>query len=442
MKTKTNGLIILTLAFIISSMTSYAQNYGNDSTRCVNELSNYTEYYKQKQYKDAYHSWAWCYKNCPQSIINIYIQGPTIIEDFINSEEDSLKRERWIDTLMQVFDDRIKYFGQEGYVLGLKALAMINYRNNDIQATYNVLKSSYELQKEATKYYVLSYYFTTTVVLYQNSLLTKEDVLLNYSNVMEVLNMQIQNENNERTKNAILAEAQAVEDLFINSGVADCESVIKLYEPKFAETPTDVELAKKIVALLNMGNSDECKLSDLYLKAATLIFENEKSASSAHSIAQSYLKRKEYATADNFYIKAIELESDLKKKADMYHEQALGYYLSNNYPSARNAAKSAITCDAACGKAYILIAKIYGITAKNCTDNEFEKKVANCLVVDWLTKAKAADPNVTAEANELIMRYASFFPKREEGFWLNIDTGAVVSFGCWINESTTVRFCD
>lgn len=440
MKTKKIGLILALVA--ICSITSYAQNYGDDPTKCNSELSNYTEYFKQKQYKDAYPSWSWCYKNCPESIINIYVQGPTIIEDFIANEEDSLKREQWIDTLLQIYDNRIKYFGQEGFVLGRKALSMLRYRNTDVKATFDVIEKSYELQKEAAEYFILGFFFKTTVILYQDSIFSKENVLTNYEKATEALKAQLLIEQSDKKITSIKEELQSIEDLFVNCGVADCETVIKMYEPKLNETPNDLELANKIISLLNMGNSDECKLSDLYLKAATLIYENVKSASSAHSIAQSYLKRKEYSLSEKFYNEAIELETDPKKKADMYHELALVYYISNNYPAARNAAKTAITNNEACGKAYILIAKIYAATAKSCVESDFEKKVANCLIVDWLIKAKAADASVVQEANDLINRYSSLFPKKEEGFWLNIDAGAVVTFGCWINESTTVRFID
>jgi len=218
-----------------------------------------------------------------------------------------------------------------------------------------------------------------------------------------------------------------------------------MYSSKLEENSTDVELAKKVISLLNMGNADECKLSDLYLKAATILYENEKSAQAAHSLAQSYFKRKEAEMSKKFYQEAISLEEDPSKKSDMYYELALVYnHLMNSYQAARDACRSAVANNPSCGKAYMLIGKIYSVTAKNCVEGKFEKKAVNCLIVDYFIKAKNADPSLTDEANQLIARCSSLFPSNEDAFWgtTEIHAGDVFTVGCWIQETTTIRFSD
>ncbi|MDR2835363.1 MAG: tetratricopeptide repeat protein [Bacteroidales bacterium] len=439
---KRENIFLIFLSIILTNCGAYAQNNDANTEKCNQELSTYSEYFKQNNFHDAYPSWSWCFNNCPQSTKNIYIQGATIIENIITGEKDSIKKEAWVDTLMLVYDNRIKYFDQKALVLGRKALSMLRYRGYEIKSAYDILEESFKLGKETSESFVLDFYMTTTINLYNSNILTKEDVLNNYESISETYNIMITNEANDTKREKLEESAKKVEDMFVSSGVADCEAVINMFTPKFKENPTDVALAKKIVALLNMGNSDECKLSDLYIEVATLVYSDEKTANAAHSLAQAHLKRKNFSVSEKFYLEAINLETEPLKKADMYYELALVYYMNSNYPSARNIARSCLANNPNAGKAYILIGKIYGASAKNCVESVFDKKATNCLIVDQFIKAKNIDPSVAGEANELIGKYTAGFPKTEDGFWLSIEAGATFTVGCWINETTTIRFSD
>ena len=54
-------------------------------------------------------------------------------------------------------------------------------------------------------------------------------------------------------------------------------------------------------------------------------------------------------------------------------------------------------------------------------------------------KAKSVDPNVTAQANQLITDYSQYFPTKEELFFRSITEGDSYTVGGWINKSTTAR---
>lgn len=444
MKKKVVILSVLVFGLLFSRFAiAQDEKFGSDPEKCRVHLSTYSEYFNQKNYVDAYPSWTWCFHNCPEATRNIYVQGATLIEHFISKETDLEKKNAYVDTLMMVYDNRIKYFGQKANVLGRKAISMLRYRPEQVKEAYDVLSESFELGGNETEYYVLEFYMSTSVVMCNTGVLTKENIVDIYSKISDALNYQIANEPVDNKREKLVEVAKKVEDIFVSGGFADCETVIKLYTPKFAANPTDIELAKKILSLLDAGKSDECKLSDLYMSVATLLFNNEKSASFAHSIAQAYLKRKEAGNSEQYYNEAIKLESDLQKKADMYYELGLLHYgLTNDYVKARAAARNAIACNPNHGKAYMLVGRIYASGARGCGETAFDKKVVYCLIVDQFVKARNADPSVASEANEMIGRYASNFPKREEAFWINVNEGDVVTIGCWINETTTVRFSD
>ena len=121
MKGKNNFIIIFTiLSFTISAQSKY----GMDENACKENLSMFREYYKQKNYQDALSPWRWAFKNCPASSGNIYKNGPKIIKERIKLDKQN--KEAYIDTLMMIFDQRLKYgFGEEGYILGLKGYELL-----------------------------------------------------------------------------------------------------------------------------------------------------------------------------------------------------------------------------------------------------------------------------------------------------------------------------
>jgi len=414
--------------------------FGDDPETCKVKLSTYTEFYNQKNYDDAMGAWRWCFVNCPASTKNIYIHGTTIIEHFIGAQTDDVARNAYIDTLMMVYDNRIQYFQQEGLVLGRKGLSMLKYRPDSINDAYDVFVRSYELRGDKTEYFALKYYMNTAAILFGNEKLTKEDIVEIYVKTSDAVTAQLATQTKESKIKKLNKAAKEIEELFVNSGAADCGAIISLFGPKLEESPEDIELAKKVLMLLDNGNSDECQLSDLYMNAAVKVYAAEKTSSSAHQIAQGYFKRADGVNAEKYYNEAIELEEDELKKADMYYELGLLYYNTlKNYPAARTAARKALASNPEYGKAYMLIGRVYAAGGR-CGETSFEKRSVNWLIVDQFQRAKSIDPELADEANQLIGRYSASFPTQEEGFWIDVAEGQTVTIGCWVNESTTVRF--
>ena len=92
--------------------------YGKDSAKCVANLSLYREFYKQwKQsgYKnsainDATKWWSWVFLHCPIASENIYVDGVRMVDFRIKKAKDPELKSKLIDTLMLIYDQRIKYF--------------------------------------------------------------------------------------------------------------------------------------------------------------------------------------------------------------------------------------------------------------------------------------------------------------------------------------------
>ena len=76
--------IVPLFGILFFSFNVFAQSkFGLNEQECKENLSMFREYYKQKNYTDAYNPWMWSFKNCPESSQNIYKNGPKIIKQKI-----------------------------------------------------------------------------------------------------------------------------------------------------------------------------------------------------------------------------------------------------------------------------------------------------------------------------------------------------------------------
>ncbi|MGE5318043.1 MAG: hypothetical protein ACM3ME_08600, partial [Chloroflexota bacterium] len=167
-----------------SSTTSASVNA--DSTLCKEQLSLYREYYKIKLYSHALPHWRWMFMNCPKATQNIYIDGVKIISDYIGRTTDPALKEKIIDTLLMVYDQRIQYYGREGYVLGRKAIDALEYRPAMIEQVYPWLQRSVELQENKSDGAVLVYYLNTAIQLATSGKIDKAEIFTVYDKAMTI----------------------------------------------------------------------------------------------------------------------------------------------------------------------------------------------------------------------------------------------------------------
>jgi len=219
-------------------------------------------------------------------------------------------------------------------------------------------------------------------------------------------------------------------------GVANCDNVVALFEPRFNATPDDVNLCKKIRSLMS---SNRCTSHPLYLNASIQVFKAEPSADLALDIARLQYEAKNAKDAEKYYNEAINLESAVEKRANIYYELALLTFTElKNLPKAKEIALKAIEENPNMGRAYKLIGDIYA-SERNCGNNDFEKKTVYWAAVDKYIKAKQVEPELADAMDNLISTYSQYFPSKEDIFFYDLQVGDPYTVGCWINERTTIR---
>ena len=419
-----------------------AGRYGSDSLTCIMNISLYREFFKQwkasdytnETVHDVIAPWRWVFLNCPKGTQNAYIDGVKIVSYLIESAQDSALKNKYIDTLMMVYDQRIMYFGKEGYVLGRKGVDLYNYRPEDTEEIFNDLKKSVELEGDNTAGPVLIYYLKTAVSMAKEGKADSTIIFDTYDIATQIIDNNIKkNEANPEEKGNWITIQVNVE--LILEPFATCKDLVSIYSKKFTENPEDLELLKKITNILD---EKKCHEDPLYFETTKKLYELEPSPASAYMIGKMLLNEGKYAEAIEYLKETEKLEDqNLVQKSYMYVAQA--YRALNNYPASRTYALKSAALNPSDGEPYLLIGDLYAESAKDCGDNDLTSRVAFWAAVDKYAKAKQIDPNSAAEADKKIALYSVYFPSAQIIFFYTLKEGDTYRVECWINEDTRIR---
>jgi tetratricopeptide (TPR) repeat protein len=444
---------IITLGLLLSTVQAFSQKgledgsrygHGEDSIKCLRNISLYAELVKQDRYDEAHPYWEVAFNECPLSMRRIYTDGVKIMSHKIKTADNQADKDKYFQELMNVYDQRMKYFGDHKrygvpYIKGIKAIDMLEFRKEDSEIrkeAYQLLKESIEDGGESTQPAVFAVFMTNTVVLFSDKEIGAEDVVNNYTTIIDLLNTQIEDPKMAEHKDALVDLAGKIEELFARSGAADCNTLDRIFSPQLEEHKEDLPWLKRVSRLLAR---ELCEDMNLLYKVSEYQHQIEPSHSSAYGLARMYLKSGETNRAVESYKEAIELVDDNTQKAKYYYQLGLVQLSQNNFASTRSNALKAIEFNPEWGQPYILIGKAYATSANSIGDDEFSHKTAYWAAVDKFNRAKSVDSSVADEANDLISVYRKHFPEEKEIFFQNLKKGGSHTVGGWIGERTTVR---
>ncbi len=416
----------------------------------MNELSLFTEFYKQDNYESALPHWRNVYNKYPRSTKNIYIRGVNMYEQMIETAPDPETRNEYIDQLMKIYDKRIKHFNEKGYVLGRKATAWLEYKLNAPQPPegealketmkkgYEWLNQSIEEQEGKTELPIFVLLMQTTRSLFKLGELPKETVVKNYGLCNTLLNGNLKESDSEDLKNDVEKVKAYIEEIFGSSGAADCDALVNIFTPQYEENINDAEFIKGM--LRRLGNAD-CEESPLFAQATERLYELEPSAEAAFNMARRFVQRDEVEKAKEYYQQAMEQETDNELLVKYYYEYAYFIFAKENaLREARSFARQALEIDPGHCQSLQLIGDIYVAASNSFGGDEFEKSAVFWLAVDYFERARRAGQDCAVEASEKASTYRKYFPNKEEAFFRDIQEGQTYKVGGWINESTKARF--
>ncbi len=427
------NLIILLLIWLSTGSFAMAQSsagskYGNDSATCISNLSTLVEFTKIKVYDHALTPWRSVFYNCPRASKNIYISGAAIFKNLIEKQEDMKLKDKYIDTLMMIYDQRVQYFNEEGFVSVRKGMDLLNYKPSAKSTIYGFLEKGIKLNGAKTEMNALIAYLQTTIVLANEGNLGKEKIIENYNLVSGLIE--------QSNDPAVQQTRDVVDKLFAGSGASDCDKTNDIYMAKLNAGNLPADQLKQFIKTLEVS---KCTETPSYAKATEMLFAVEPSASVAFNMARVYYKTQNLQKAEEYYNQAIKLETNSDNLANYYYELAAVQLRLDQYAKARENALKAAEHKKDWGQPYLLIGNLYAVSSNVCSGSEVDKVSVFWAAIDKFAYAKNIDPKVTDEANSLIAKYSVYFPNNETLFFYSLKQGDNYTVKCWINENTRVR---
>ncbi len=453
-----------------------AQEYGEDSAKCRENLYIYYELAKKKQWAEAYDSWKMVYDICPQSSKNNFIYGPYIVNakiDLAEEAKDEAALAKYRALLMDVYDARNKYYpGKEGYVFARKALDMQKQYPDSLEAIYKLFNDALELDGPEQSAAFYNYFFVTAARLFNEKIFEVNDVFQAYNVVIEgievnsnALNLSIAALTEKRDSNAValnqkeqseLEKAERELDRYtkvesniekILGPIATCDKLNLIYNPEtFAANKSDTLWLKRATKMLQKerrneeGDFEDCTDNPIFFDISDALYKLEPSAPSARAMFVMAYRNKESSKAAQYIKEAISYEIDPIKRAADYVKLGSIYIKLGNLAAAKAAALKAAALDKSSGDAYIVLATSYAQADGTCGNNVFEKKAVYWAAIDKLNVAKSVDPSLTNKANKMINAYKQQLPDKGLSFQLGHTAGESYTIGCFINETITVSF--
>jgi tetratricopeptide (TPR) repeat protein len=167
------------------------------------------------------------------------------------------------------------------------------------------------------------------------------------------------------------------------------------------------------------------------------------------TVAGLYLSDGSYSKAIEFLKEAKGLAESDEDAKQLSLEIAESYQQLGELEEARDYTRRAIEIDSSWGAAYMRMASVYAAAVSQCTGgNTLERsdRTVYWLVLDYLDKAREADPSLASNAESRAESYEEAMPDSEDKFfsgWEEGDSfiinGDVDACYAWINETTTVR---
>jgi tetratricopeptide (TPR) repeat protein len=417
----------------VENSTSSSSGSSGD-VQCELELSNMAEFMKIDLPEYAYAAWKKLFNHCPDASKNIYISGSKIFQNKITAAKDESRKQELFDTLMLIYDRRIEYFGEEGYVLGRKGMDIIRYNESEYEQAYEAFNKSTDLLGVETDLNVITGLVQTGAVMLKAEKIPASGFLDDYLQAASIVEAKKEAGESPAKLNRV---SKMLDGILSNTRITDCEAIQNALADRVYDPDIEPEFLKLSLDLLTVSG---CENTEFFSDVNEKLMEVAPDPDLAYQVARFNLKNENFEKAAEYLQKAIDNETDNQQKA-LYEYQLSVIKLSrlNNPQEAKKLAMEAAEHKPGWGEPYFIAANSIVEGIKNCNLDPFDKQAAFWLAADYAYKAKVVDPGLTTQANELIAQYRSNYPSVEETFFRSLKEGDAFQIGCWINETTTVK---
>lgn len=435
----------------------FVQAQNNEA--CLENLSFMGQLVKEKN-AEAYDYLTILRKDCPAYHKSIYSYGEIAIKLRLENATTPQDKEKYARDLIKFYGEHDLNFPNNGAGNKMKkGLVLFDYKIGTDKEIYDLLDEAFKTDYANFKYAKAMYVYF--------EILVKEHKAKNGVELQQVfdkyddLSQKLVEEEDELTteKDALLSKEEAGEvladreakrkekiesNLEIFAGVKNdmdniilelstCEKLIPFYKNAFETNKGNEEWLKRAADRLEAKG---CDTDPLFSKISEALYKLNPSAAAAEKLGVVEYQRKNISKAMDYFNQAADLYKDNSKKANVYFKMA-SIYSKTNKVQARNYARKTLAAKPSYGKAYLLIAQLYGSSINDCGTDQFEKRAMYWLAAQYCDKAGAADSSIKAVASKTAAQYRASAPTTSEIFSEG-KSGQRIAFNCWVGESVVV----
>jgi tetratricopeptide (TPR) repeat protein len=396
----------------------------------------YTDALKNGHLKQAIAPHQWLLTNAPNLNTSIYINGAELYDKLADQEKDPAKKQVYIDSLMIIYDMRVKNCGEEASVLNRKALSSFKFNINSAKAAevLPLMDKAYDLNgNNVSDGLLVPYMQAVRINALKLKTLNEEQILQRYDKVSAVIDAKIKKAQSEaKPIDKLKKYKDDIDAILITLVKVDCDFVRKNLAPKFKQNPVDVTLAKKIFGFMLQG---KCTDDPLWLEAGEAIHKVEKDFGLAKNLGVRYMTADNQEKADFYLKEALELATSNADKAEVLILQGSIAGKKGSKIEARRLFRQALEVDGSNKDALEKIGDLYYNSFNECSkkESQADDRAVYLIAYDYYARAGASQKMGAAKAA---------FPSKEEIFLKNYQQGQSITVNCWIGESTTIRTRD
>lgn len=430
-------LVLATALLLVGSVDLSAQGrFGKDSADCVSNLNFYRDFYRSNNMAEASTYWLKAFQFCPPTASqNLFIHGKKIVNYLILNSSSDEEKAKLINTLLDLHETRAQYYPK--YALTAKEDKII-----DLMRFYDQDPSKAKIIYDYVNSYVNEYGVNSNPIYIVNGMIKAGEAFNNNDipadevmNAYALFNGILEQRKALGNYETIDEKMEMLQNAFIQSGVANCANLVKVFTPRFEAAQNDTATLKVIANLLN---SNDCTNEELFSKVVARMYALNPSSSSAYFLYRFYGEKGDEETAFKYLEEAARTATGVDKGTYLYEVATTLYKKRAFGPAAMYARQASELNPKYAGKAYMLIGNIWA--GAGCGGNEINKRAKFWVATDYMMKAKAADPSLADEADKNIGRYRSYFPTAADAFMYDLTDGKGYTVSCGgMTASTTVR---
>ncbi len=426
-------MLSLLIAACIAGFSQCKDTSPSASPAVIEKLVLFQDTYKSKKYRDATGPLNWLLNNAASINTNLYIMGADTYDKLAQAEKNPAARRIYIDSLMVIYDLRIKNCGEEPNVTNRKALSFFYYNYDDKARASEVLPlmdKAIDLNGEKTLDGLTENYMKAIKISADKKMPSEAEILKRYDKISTVIDNKIKKAQTEgkpiERYTKMHDDNFAILATLIN---INCDFVRKKLGPEFKQNPSDLKLARQV---FNFMLKDKCTDDPLWLMAAETLHTSEKDFGLAKILALRYLSLKDEEKTGKLLAEALQLAPTASDRADILGLQAHMEQVKNNNVKARELYLKAVSTDPSKKEFYSRIGDLYLNSYEECAkgNHHAEDRLVFLAAYDMYQKGGETEKMASAKSS---------FPSREEIHELNYKPGDKIVVACWINEETIIR---